>query len=101
MFLLSLDFYRVICSLVQQLSVISWIERNPTQSLWFLRKTVLSVRAACSLHLALTKASLSLLVRRGCFQALLNLLSLLRTGPDPEHSSPNKTKRQSEYIKNK
>lgn len=57
MFLLSLGFYRVICSLVQQLSVISWIERNPTQSLSFLGKTVLSVRAACSLHLALRKAS--------------------------------------------
>lgn len=32
-------------------------ESNLTQSLWFLRKIVLSVWAACSLHLALMKAS--------------------------------------------
>lgn len=37
--------------------------------------------------------SFSLLL--GCFQGLLSLLSLLRTGPDPGHSSPKKTKRQS------
>lgn len=105
MLLFNLGFYRLICSLVQQLSVISWTETlSRVGNLVPAVKENCSCCPSCLLTPSSPYESFSLLL--GYFQGLLNLVSLLRTGPDPGTAAQTKlrdshsTLRASNIVKN-